>query len=82
MTVYRASPVASPDMPPDTRSIAWRFASAVNFLIRNPGGGSKAEAADYYLFFTGLILMTALLFVVVARYYRGQTHLQEEAAPV
>ena len=57
------------------------FTSAVNFLIRNPDGGSKLEGADYYLFFTGLMLMTAMLFVVVARYYRGQTHLQEEAAP-
>ncbi|VAW77707.1 Di-tripeptide/cation symporter [hydrothermal vent metagenome] len=57
------------------------FTSAVNFVIGNPDGSSKLEGADYYLFFTGLMLLTALLFVVVAKYYRGQTHLQEEAAP-
>lgn len=57
------------------------FTSAVNFLIRNPDGSSKLEGADYYLFFTGLMLLTAFLFVFVARFYRGQTHLQDEAAP-
>jgi POT family proton-dependent oligopeptide transporter len=54
------------------------FTSAVNFLIRNPDGSSKLEGADYYLFFTGLMLLTALLFVVAARFYRGQMHLQDE----
>ncbi len=57
------------------------FTSLVNFVIRNPDGSSKLEGADYYLFFTGLMLLTALLFVVVARFYRGQVHLQDEAAP-
>ncbi len=57
------------------------FTSAVNFLIRNPDGSSKLEGADYYLFFTGLMLLTAFLFVLVAKFYRGQTHLQDEAAP-
>jgi len=57
------------------------FTSVVNFVIRNPDGSSKLEGADYYLFFTGLMLLTALLFVVVAKYYRGQTHFQEEAVP-
>ena len=57
------------------------FTSAVNFLIRNPDGSSKLEGADYYLFFTGLMLLTAFLFVVVAKFYRGQAHLQDEVAP-
>jgi len=58
------------------------FTSAVNFLIGNPDGSSKLEGADYYVFFTGLMLFTALLFVVAAKFYRGQIHLQDEMVQV
>jgi POT family proton-dependent oligopeptide transporter len=54
------------------------FTSAVNFFIRNPDGSSALEGADYFLFFTLLMLVTAVLFVVVARYYRGQSYLHAE----
>jgi POT family proton-dependent oligopeptide transporter len=54
------------------------FTSAVNFVIRNPDGSSALEGADYFLFFTLLMLVTAVLFVVVARYYRGQSYLHAE----
>ena len=56
------------------------FTSAVNFIIQNPDGSSALEGADYFLFFTVLMLVTAVLFVVVARYYRGQTYLHAELA--
>ena len=54
------------------------FTSAVNFLIQNPDGSSKLAGADYYWFFTLLMLGTALLFTLVVRYYRGATYIHQE----
>ncbi|HYQ70599.1 MAG TPA: MFS transporter, partial [Gammaproteobacteria bacterium] len=54
------------------------FTSAVNFLIDNPHGESRLAGADYFLFFTLLMLATAMLFVVVSRRYRGQVYLHAE----
>jgi POT family proton-dependent oligopeptide transporter len=54
------------------------FTSAVNFLIDVPGGESRLAGADYFLFFTLLMLVTAMLFAVVSRYYRGQVYLHAE----
>jgi POT family proton-dependent oligopeptide transporter len=58
------------------------FTSAVNFFIQNPDGSSKLAGADYFIFFTLLMLGTAMLFVLVARYYRGETYIHEEQAAV
>ncbi len=54
------------------------FTSAVNFFIQNPDGSSKLAGADYFLFFTVLMLVTAMLFTLVVRYYRGETYIHEE----
>ena len=54
------------------------FTSAVNFFIREPDGSSKLEGAEYFLFFTSLMLVTAILFMLLARFYRGQTYINEE----
>ncbi|MDX8411266.1 MAG: POT family MFS transporter [Mariprofundaceae bacterium] len=54
------------------------FTSAVNFFIANPDGTSKLDGADYYLFFTALMLATALAFTLVARFYKGERHIQAE----
>lgn len=52
------------------------FTSAVNFLA---GTGEDALAgAHYYAFFSAVMLVTALAFVVVARGYHEQRHLQEQ----
>ncbi len=56
------------------------FTSAVNFIIRNEDGSSALQGADYFLFFTLLMLVTAAAFVVLARYYRGQTYIHGEQA--
>jgi POT family proton-dependent oligopeptide transporter len=55
------------------------FTSVVNFVI-DGSGGDRLEGAGYYLFFTGLMLVTAVLFSLLAQYYRGETCLQESAA--
>jgi POT family proton-dependent oligopeptide transporter len=54
------------------------FTSAVNFFIDKPGGESRLAGADYFLFFTLLMLVTATLFVLVSRRYRGQVYLHPE----
>ena len=54
------------------------FTSGVNFFIRNPDGSSKLAGADYFLFFTLLMLATAMLFTLVVRYYRGQNYIHDE----
>jgi len=54
------------------------FTSAVNFFINNPDGSSRLAGADYFLFFTLLMLITAVLYVVMARFYRGRTWLHDE----
>ncbi len=56
------------------------FTSAVNFIINNPDGSSRLAGADYFLFFTVLMLVTAVLYVFMARFYRGKTWLHEEQA--
>ncbi len=42
------------------------FTSAVNFFIQNDNGTSKLAGASYFWFFTGLMLMTAVLFLLVS----------------
>ncbi|MBN2700985.1 MAG: POT family MFS transporter [Methylothermaceae bacterium] len=54
------------------------FTSAVNFFIQNPDGTSKLEGAAYFWFFTATMLVTALMFLLVVRWYREKTHIQPE----
>ena len=54
------------------------FTSGVNFFIQNEDGSSKLAGADYFLFFTGLMLITATLFIFVSRFYKGKRHIHEE----
>ena len=46
------------------------FTSAVNFFIQNDDGSSKLAGANYFLFFTGLMLITAVFFWLVSRRYK------------
>jgi POT family proton-dependent oligopeptide transporter len=54
------------------------FTSAVNFFIVNEDGSSKLMGADYFWFFTALMLITAIMFIFVSRNYQETTFLQEE----
>jgi len=54
------------------------FVSAVNFFIQNDDGTSKLTGPDYYLFFSGCMLVTALLFIPVALRYKEKTYIQDE----
>ena len=53
------------------------FTSAVNFFIQAEDGSSKLAGADYYLFFTLLMLVTAVLFSLLANFYGGKVYLQD-----
>jgi proton-dependent oligopeptide transporter, POT family len=54
------------------------FTALVNLFSKRSDGTMRLEGASYYWFFTGLMFVAALLFITVARLYRGQTYLQEE----
>jgi POT family proton-dependent oligopeptide transporter len=55
------------------------FTAQVNHFIQNPDGTTKLTGANYYLFFTALMLGTTILFVIVSPFYRGRTYIQDEA---
>jgi len=54
------------------------FTMLVNKLIQNPDGTVKLEGAAYFWFFTKLMLGAAVLFIIVACFYREKTYIQEE----
>ena len=51
---------------------------AVNNLTKDAAGNSTLVGADYYWFFTALMLVAAVLFIGVGRKYVEQTHIQGE----
>ena len=60
-----------------TISLGNLFTSGINFLIER--GVLKLQGAAYFFFFVVVMFVTALLFLVFARLYKGKTYLQDEA---
>jgi POT family proton-dependent oligopeptide transporter len=58
------------------------FTALVHYLIQNPDGTTRLQGPAYYLFFAGLSVLAGGGFALVARRYREQAHLQDEAAAV
>jgi len=59
------------------------FTSAVNFVIspiRGNGAAVHLEGANYYVFFTTLMLVTAVAFTFLVRRYRERTYLHPQVA--
>lgn len=54
------------------------FTSRVNAWIANSATGTTLDGPAYYWFFVKCISVTAVLFIFVAMFYKGRTHLQEE----
>ncbi|MFT5685836.1 MAG: POT family proton-dependent oligopeptide transporter [Myxococcota bacterium] len=54
------------------------FVSAVNFFIQNDDGTSKLTGPEYYMFFAGCMLVTAILYIPVALWYKEKTYIQDE----
>jgi len=59
-------------------SLGNAFTAAVNFLMG--WWGMKAETTGYFVFFIVTMSVFAVVFVFVARSYRGRTHVQDETA--
>jgi POT family proton-dependent oligopeptide transporter len=55
------------------------FTARINFSIEQ--GTLHLKGAKYFLFFTMVMLVTSVLFVFFARFYRGKTYIQDEAEP-
>jgi POT family proton-dependent oligopeptide transporter len=60
-------------------SIGNAFAAVVNNIITNDDGTSKLPGASYYWFFVISMLMTAAIFIPVARWYKPKEYIQDEA---
>jgi POT family proton-dependent oligopeptide transporter len=54
------------------------FTSAVNWYFRSPTGESTLVGANYYWFFCGVMLVTAVAFIFFARTFRERTYIQQE----
>lgn len=56
------------------------FTAWVNRIIaeQKAAGSSSLDGANYYWFFTGVMLAAAVLFVLWSQFYRGQTYIQGE----
>jgi dipeptide/tripeptide permease len=61
-----------------TVSLGNQFTAQLNFFISNPDGSSKMSDFNYYMFFAILMFVTTGIFAIVARFYRGKTHLQSQ----
>jgi POT family proton-dependent oligopeptide transporter len=62
-----------------TVSLGNAFTAALNFLIPALRQHSfNLEGAAYFRFFTCLMLITAVIFVFVGRFYRGKSYIQGE----
>lgn len=57
-------------------SLGSLFTAGLNWFIQNPDGTSKLAGASYYWFYTGFMLVTALLFIGVAYYYKEKTYVR------
>jgi POT family proton-dependent oligopeptide transporter len=62
-----------------TISLGNFITACVNYFIQNPDGTSKLEGPAYFLFFTGLMTAAAVAFLFVAKFYKEDRYLQEEA---
>ncbi|QDU03767.1 POT family MFS transporter [Gimesia chilikensis] len=54
--------------------------SGVNEFIMIDEKTSRLQGADYFWFFSGLMLVAAILFVFVARFYKGKTYIQDDGS--
>ncbi|MHC4642221.1 MAG: POT family MFS transporter [Planctomycetota bacterium] len=59
-------------------SIGNMFAAVVNDIIKNDDGTSKLPGASYYWFFVISMVLTAAIFIPVARWYKPKEYIQDE----
>jgi POT family proton-dependent oligopeptide transporter len=54
------------------------FVGLFNGWILNPDGTRKMTDYQYFEFFTAFMFITAIVFVIVSCFYKGQTYLQSQ----
>ena len=54
------------------------FTAGVNSYILNPNGTSKLDGAEYFYFFAKIMFITALLFLIVVKFFKTKTYLHNE----
>jgi POT family proton-dependent oligopeptide transporter len=64
-----------------TVSMGNLFTAGVNYFIRNADGSVKMDNKQYFLFFACLMFVAAVVFVVVARFYREKTTSSRRTLP-
>ena len=64
-------------------SLGNAFAMGINALIlSNESVAESLHGANYFWFFTGILLLAALLFIPLAWSYKGKTYMQDSAGLV
>jgi POT family proton-dependent oligopeptide transporter len=61
-------------------SLGNAFAAVVNNVITNEDGTSKLPGSSYYWFFVISMLVTGVIFMPVARWYKPKEYIQDEAS--
>jgi POT family proton-dependent oligopeptide transporter len=61
-------------------SLGNAFAAVVNNVITNEDGTSKLPGASYYWFFVISMLVTGVIFIPVARWYKPKEYIQDETS--
>jgi POT family proton-dependent oligopeptide transporter len=56
------------------------FTAGVNSFIQNPDGTSRLSDTEYYLFFSALMAVTAVLFIPVARWFKEHRYIHGDEA--
>ena len=59
-------------------SIGNLFTAGVNHFIQNADGSSKLTGTEYYLFFAAAMLVTAILYVPVAMWFKEKAYIQDK----
>ncbi len=59
-------------------SLGNAFTAVVNRFIQNPDGSSKLEGPSYFWFFVIVMLVTAVIFIFVAKGYKEKSYIQDE----
>lgn len=58
-------------------SLGSLFTALINWFIQNPDKTSKLAGPSYFWFFSGLMLITAVIFIFVGLKYKEQSHVRK-----
>ncbi len=58
-------------------SLGNALTALINFFIQNPDGSSRLAGAEYFWMFAGMMFITAILFIPVARLYKEESYIQD-----